>query len=246
MRLTDHFDRLTIMIRSYSSALFLAIAMAIPAISLAAPTAKPKPKAAVAKPAKTSAIQPGPQQVVDRFAKETLQAALANNDKPEIFRREVDRQLLQLVNFRTFSKRVMGSYASEKSLAALAPAEQRRRKEQISRFAVIFRTALVQSYSSAFLLAAKGVSIETAPLSRAPDPAKPAVIRQQLLGLTEQALDIIYQMEVDDGKWQLRNLSVAGINLGKLYKNQFSALAAKHKGNLDAAIDDWIAETPQD
>jgi phospholipid transport system substrate-binding protein len=42
-----------------------------------------------------------------------------------------------------------------------------------------------------------------------------------------------------DGSWRLRNLIIETINLGEIYRNQFSALAKESEGDLDQVIGRW-------
>jgi phospholipid transport system substrate-binding protein len=42
-----------------------------------------------------------------------------------------------------------------------------------------------------------------------------------------------------DGSWRLRNLIIETINLGEIYRNQFSALAQEVDDDLDVVISQW-------
>ena len=42
-----------------------------------------------------------------------------------------------------------------------------------------------------------------------------------------------------DGAWRLRNLIIETINLGEIYRNQFSALAKEANDDLDLVISRW-------
>ena len=42
-----------------------------------------------------------------------------------------------------------------------------------------------------------------------------------------------------DGVWRLRNLIIETINLGEIYRNQFSALAKEAGNDLDVVISRW-------
>ena len=51
---------------------------------------------------------------------------------------------------------------------------------------------------------------------------------------------IRYQMgQYKDGAWRLRNLIIETINLGEIYRNQFSALARDADDDLDSVIAQW-------
>jgi phospholipid transport system substrate-binding protein len=60
----------------------------------------------------------------------------------------------------------------------------------------------------------------------------------ELRGATN--LQLQYQMFINaDNQWKLKNLSLAGINLGRQYFTQFSALMAKHDNDIDVVLDNW-------
>ena len=40
-------------------------------------------------------------------------------------------------------------------------------------------------------------------------------------------------------EWKLKNLSLAGINLGRQYYTQFAALMAQNNNDIDAVLDNW-------
>jgi ABC-type transporter MlaC component len=43
----------------------------------------------------------------------------------------------------------------------------------------------------------------------------------------------------EDDIWKLKNLSLAGINLGRQYYSQFSALMTEHNNDIDAVLNNW-------
>ena len=182
-----------------------------------------------------------PWQLVDEFARKALASARGNAKKPEVFSRDINRLLGELVDFDVFSRRVMGDHASDQKLHSLPPDQQKKLRVLIGDFSTIFRQALVDAYSNAFLLAAGQVKIVTEPLKKPADKTKSTVVRQSLVGFSDQAVPILYQMEYRNKHWTLRNISVAGINLGKLYRNQFANAVATNKGNLELTIKSWHA-----
>jgi phospholipid transport system substrate-binding protein len=50
---------------------------------------------------------------------------------------------------------------------------------------------------------------------------------------------VAYTMVKVDGQWKLRNLVVNGINIGKLFRDQFTEAMRRNGQNLDKTIDDW-------
>jgi phospholipid transport system substrate-binding protein len=42
-----------------------------------------------------------------------------------------------------------------------------------------------------------------------------------------------------DGSWRVTNLVINGINLGKIFRNQFIQRAKQFGGDIDKVIDNW-------
>jgi len=43
----------------------------------------------------------------------------------------------------------------------------------------------------------------------------------------------------ENDEWKLKNLSLAGINLGRQYYTQFSALMTQHNNDIDLVLENW-------
>jgi phospholipid transport system substrate-binding protein len=55
---------------------------------------------------------------------------------------------------------------------------------------------------------------------------------------------LVYSMSFTrDGSWRVTNLVINGINLGKIFRNQFTQRARKFEGNIDKVIDNWSSST---
>ena len=44
-----------------------------------------------------------------------------------------------------------------------------------------------------------------------------------------------------EGKWKIINIEVNGMNLGKIFRNQFYSLMERNQENLDLVIEQWVA-----
>jgi len=42
-----------------------------------------------------------------------------------------------------------------------------------------------------------------------------------------------------DEEWKLKNLSLVGINLGRQYNTQFTALMSQHNNDIDLVLNNW-------
>ena len=51
---------------------------------------------------------------------------------------------------------------------------------------------------------------------------------------------LIYSMSLTrSGSWKVTNLVINGINLGKIFRNQFTQRARKLEGDIDKVINTW-------
>ena len=198
--------------------------------------AAPKSKAASQKSAAVKLSAAGRE--MDKLANRVLALGKKWRRNERRFQREVDDLLNEVTDFNDFARRVMGQYATSQALQALSQSQRNERQRQIDRFIKIFRRQLVIAFSNAFLLAASdGAKIETLPSQskRGRD-----IVRQRAIGITDNPVEIHYQMELTGNRWLIRNIALAGINVGKLYRGQFQQLAKDHKGDLNKVIASWV------
>jgi phospholipid transport system substrate-binding protein len=159
------------------------------------------------------------------------------DDDPDRYYREIDRALAELVDWRGFATAVMGDYYSRGR--SMDKAERANLKRQRDDFAITLREGLIQSYAKG-LLAFGGAKMEVSGVEASPQSARIASVMQQVYGEAERVYTIRYQMgQYKDGSWRLRNLIIETINLGEIYRNQFSALAKESEGDLDQVIGRW-------
>jgi phospholipid transport system substrate-binding protein len=51
---------------------------------------------------------------------------------------------------------------------------------------------------------------------------------------------VSYTMVKIDNQWRMRNVVLNGINLGKLFRDQFAEAMQRNAHNLDRVIDSWV------
>ena len=160
-------------------------------------------------------------------------------EDPDRYFDAIDQALAQLVDWRGFATAVMGEFYSRgRSLDAEGQAVL---KAQRDRFAGTLREGLIRSYAKG-LLAFGGASMEVQGVEASPQSARIASVTQLVYGEADRVYTIRYQMgQYKDGKWRLRNLIIETINLGEIYRNQFSALARAADDDLDQVINGWNA-----
>ena len=188
-----------------------------------------------------SASQRGAAEVIsDVTAKVMTVVAEANtyfDEDPDRYYREIEDALAGLVDWRGFATAVMGEYYSRGR--AMDQAGRANLKRQRDDFARTLREGLIRSYAKG-LLAFGGAKMEVQGVEASPQSARVASVTQLVYGEAERVYTIRYQMgQYKDGGWRLRNLIIETINLGEIYRNQFSALARDADDDLDSVIAQW-------
>ena len=138
----------------------------------------------------------------------------------------IETVLSSFVDFEAVAGVVMSRYASEAT------------DQQTERFADILRTTLTRFYGAS-LISYNGEELVFLPPSNPDaDPRADTVVVMELQGDT--TLRLQYQMFLNaNDEWKLKNLSLAGINLGRQYYTQFAALMAQNNDDIDAVLDHW-------
>jgi len=139
----------------------------------------------------------------------------------------VEGVLSSIVDFTAVAEVVMNRYAASASDA------------QKQRFAEILRTTLTRFYGAS-LVAYEGQEIAFLPSNNPDaDPRADTIVGMELRG-GDSNLRLQYQMFLNENdEWKLKNLSLAGINLGRQYFTQFSALMGQNDNDIDAVLDNW-------
>jgi ABC-type transporter MlaC component len=210
-------------------------------ITLSAETKKPaaeSKKPAAAAVAKSTASQQLAWNLANDLGNGIVKAAKRRGQTQKKFVSEVEVLLEKLINFEVFAGSVMGKYTTKEHLATLPKKKRARLQKRTKKFSETFKNQLIDVYSTTFWNAAKKAEVQTLPIKPSSKPNK-QIIRQQILGVSEKPVEILYQMVFIDGQWQIKNLAVELINLAKIYRNQFYNLMKEHDDDIDAVIDAW-------
>ena len=189
-----------------------------------------------------SSAQPAlPDQVIREVTEQVMQVVSEANtyfdEEPERYYREIDAALAALVDWRGFATAVMGDYYSRGR--SMDSAGRKNLKRQRDEFAETLREGLIRSYAKG-LLAFGGAKMEVQGVEASPQSARIASVTQLVYGEADRVYTIRYQMgQYKDGAWRLRNLIIETINLGEIYRNQFSAMAKEANDDLDLVISRW-------
>ena len=196
------------------------------------------------------AADKGPYEVVADTTQElvkVIEDARSYIDKePQRFNDEVRRIMDDVVDFQSFSRGIMGKYGSRGYYESLkTEAERAQFRERVIRFTDSFKDGLINTYSKG-LLSFNGNRIEVLPLADDVDLSGSVGVRQDIYGERSKPYQVIYTLRQDSsGAWKLRNVIIEGLNLGRIYQNQFNAAVKQYNGDIDKVIDNWTV-APQE
>jgi len=145
--------------------------------------------------------------------------------------RDLIKTLEPVVDFHAFARAVMGKHAKDAT------------EEQIRRFSLTFREALLNIYLKSFIT----FNIDEIIVHDLPpdfDPASGrATVRMQAAGTDGNSYQLRYSLRTDgSGNWKVRNFIVEGINVGLTFLNQFDGAMARHDYDVEKVIDNWKTE----
>lgn len=108
--------------------------------------------------------------------------------------------------------------------------------EQLKRFEDNFKRSLMQFYGNA-LLEYDNQSIRVLPAKA--EGADRASVGMEVRDSKGIVYPVSYTMVQLDGQWKLRNVIINGINVGKLFRDQFADSMQRNGNDLDRTIDGW-------
>ncbi|WP_269617796.1 MlaC/ttg2D family ABC transporter substrate-binding protein [Zhongshania sp. BJYM1] len=196
------------------------------------------------------AAEKGPYEVVADTTQElvkVIEDARSYIDKdPQRFNNEVRRIMDDVVDFQSFARGIMGKYGSRGYYESLkTEAERAQFRDRVIRFTNSFKDGLINTYSKG-LLGFNGNRIEVLPLADDVDLSGSVGVRQDIYGERAKPYQVVYTLrQGSDGAWKLRNVIIEGLNLGRIYQNQFDAAVKQYGGDIDKVIDNWTV-APQE
>ncbi|MEB3768135.1 ABC transporter substrate-binding protein [Acinetobacter sp. MD2] len=147
-------------------------------------------------------------------------AKLQNN--PAAVTAIVQQNLEPNVDAQAFTRIVMGTYASAQSSSP----------QQRATFERNLRQSLIQNYGTAFAkYSNQSYSIRPYKQTASAFPVVTLDFNNQ-----GQKTPVSFQLTDAGSQWKVRNINVAGIDLGLQFRNQFADTVKRNGGNLDKAI----------
>ena len=168
--------------------------------------------------------------VVQETSSHLLADLTANKAKyrqdPAAFYQALNSILGPVVDAEGISRSIMTVKYSSKATPA-----------QIKRIEENFKRSLMQFYGNA-LLAYNNQDIRVLPATGKAD-AERATVNMEVRDEKGTVYPVAYTMVNKDGAWLLRNVVINGINVGKLFRDQFAQAMQQNRNDLDKTIDGW-------
>ena len=178
---------------------------------------------------------PSAQQVVEQSVERLLDDLKANKERyrtdREAFYQSLNEILGPVVDARGISRSIMTVKYSRQASDA-----------QMTRFEENFKHSLIQLYGNA-LLEYDNQGIRILPERQA--EADRASVGMEVIGQNGAIYPVSYTMVKQGDAWLLRNVIINGINIGKLFRDQFAEAMQRNGNDLDKTIDGWVQVVEQ-
>lgn len=168
-------------------------------------------------------------QATERLTQRINQEHTRIEKEPGYAAKVVSDELDSLVDFKRITRLVMGDWFAKAN------------RDQKYRFLAIFRQSLIDTYASGISLY-QGQKINVLPLRDEDVKDGRAFVRMELTTDGGKLVPISYTLFQNDNQWQVENVIVNGLNLGKTFRDQFARSADTYQGNLDQVIDHWAEQ----
>ncbi|MET3456291.1 MULTISPECIES: MlaC/ttg2D family ABC transporter substrate-binding protein [Pseudomonas] len=110
---------------------------------------------------------------------------------------------------------------------------------QMTRFQENFKRSLMQFYGNA-LLEYNNQGITVSPAKD--ESGTRTSVDMQVKGNNGAVYPVSYTLEKINGEWKVRNVIINGINIGKLFRDQFADAMQRNGNDLDKTINGWAGE----
>ena len=148
-------------------------------------------------------------------------------DNPDLFTKEISDAFGPIVDFKRISRNVMGKYAKDAS------------PKQLEDFTEVFENSLLDTYAST-LVEFKDEKINVLPPTGPTSSKTKARVNIEIV-TSSNTYPGRYSMYLDkDNDWKIINIEINGMNLGKIFRNQFYSLMEKNKEDINLVIEKWV------
>lgn len=178
-----------------------------------------------------SVAAPDAHTVVEQTTNNLLADLKANKEKyrtdPTAFYNAMDAILGEVVDADGISRSVMTVRYSRRATP-----------EQMQLFQENFKRSLMQFYGNA-LLEYNNQGIRVLPNSIEQGKNR-SEVRMEVTDNKGVIYPVSYTMVKINNQWRMRNVIINGINLGKLFRDQFAEAMQRNAQDLDRVIDTWV------
>ncbi|CAM3684064.1 ABC transporter substrate-binding protein [Pseudomonas wadenswilerensis] len=183
-------------------------------------------------PLMAGAAAQSPKEVIEKTTTQLLSDLKANKEQykanPSAFYDALNANLGPVVDADGISKSIMTVKYSRKATP-----------EQMQRFQENFKRSLMQFYGNALLeYNNQGITVG----SEKKDGDERASVDMSVKGNNGAVYPVQYTLTKLNGEWKVRNVIVNGINIGKLFRDQFADAMQRNGNDLDKTIDGWAGE----
>ncbi|MBN8410784.1 MlaC/ttg2D family ABC transporter substrate-binding protein [Halomonas litopenaei] len=154
-------------------------------------------------------------------------------EHPQELKQVVDDSLRGVADFRYIGASVMGRYFNN------ATSQQR------SRFVDVFKQTLLDTYAKG-LVTFEYDSIRVLDNQSAARYEDQASVDMEVVATDGTVYPVSYTLRQSNGKWQVVNVIVNGINLGLTFRNQFDQAMRQYNRDYDAVINNWSPDVGVD
>lgn len=173
-----------------------------------------------------------PHQVVEDTSLRVMETLNANRElyqnDSDAFYNGLNEIMEPVVDFQGIARSVMTVRYSRSATPA-----------QMDRFIETFKRSMVEFYGNALLEFDSGKINVLPPAKGSQQTEERASVNMEVRANNGNVYPVTYTMANVDGQWKVRNVIVEGINIGLLFRDQFSQAMQNHRNNLDAVIDNW-------
>ena len=173
-----------------------------------------------------------PKEVIQTTTTQLLSDLKANKEQykanPSAFYDALNANLGPVVDADGISRSIMTVKYSRKATPA-----------QMQRFQENFKRSLMQFYGNALLeYNNQGITVG----AEKKDGDDRASVDMTVKGNNGAVYPVSYTLTKINGEWKVRNVIINGINIGKLFRDQFADAMQRNGNNLDKTIDGWAGE----
>ena len=175
----------------------------------------------------------------DRLLEVVKEAQSYVKDDPDRYYQAISNLLNPVVDFQSFARSVMGPYGSKQRYESLNDEEKQVFNQQLDEFAKVFTDGLVQTYGKGILVFS-GEKIEVLPFKAEDEQRGNVYVTQLIHGKDGAVYTVRYKFRKNDGAWKMRNVVIEGVNVGKIYYDQFNSMARQYNGDLHKVSQNWL------